>query len=377
MAKASGTCDARFEEVRRLLEKKVESGEEVGASIAVNLDGKLVVDLWAGYMDRSRSVPWQRDTIVNVFSCTKTVVGLAFLMLVDRGLIDLDDKVSKYWPEFACNGKEDILIRHVLSHTSGLAGFDDELVVEDLYDFDRCVARLLSQAPWWKPGTASGYQVYTYGFILGELIRRVTGKTLKEFVADEISAPLEADFQIGAAEKDWDRVTDIVPPKSWPDFSTQASESLMRKAFWNPPADSYFANTAGWRNAEIGSSNGHGNARSLVRILSAVALGGEVDGKRLLSEKTIDLIGEEQSSGIDRVFRCPIRWGIGFALTPSVLQPFLPKGRVYFWQGTGGSFVAIDLDRRMTVAYTMNKVADAMGPSDRAEAYGRAIYRAL
>ncbi|PFH58616.1 hypothetical protein XA68_13457 [Ophiocordyceps unilateralis] len=284
MAKACGTCDPRFEEVRQLLEKNVESGEELGASIAVNIDGNLVVDLWAGYADESRSRPWERDTIVNVFSSTKTVLSLAALMLVDRGVC-VDDKVSKYWPEFGTNGKENVLVRHLLSHSSGVSGWDDALTAEDLYDFDQATARLARQAPWWVPGTASGYHSLTMGFLLGELIRRVTGKTLTQFVAEEIAAPLGADFQIGAAEKDWPRVTDIVPPSSPPDFSAAGPDSLFLRTLFNPPLDARCANTSGWRRAELGAGNGHGNARSLVRILSAITLG-QVDGKRLLSEKT-------------------------------------------------------------------------------------------
>ncbi|RDA89361.1 hypothetical protein CP532_6194 [Ophiocordyceps camponoti-leonardi (nom. inval.)] len=380
MAKVSGTCDPRFEEVRRLLGENVESGEELGASIAINIDGKLVVDMWAGYADEDRSRLWERDTIVNVWSCTKTVLSLAVLMLVDQGRVDVDEKVSKYWPEFGYNGKGDVLVRHLLSHTSGLSGFKEHVTAQHLYDFDASAARLGKQAPWWTPGTASGYQSLTMGFLLGELIRRVTGKSFKQFVADEIAAPLDADFQVGAAEKDLQRVTDIVPSKSPIDFSNIEPDSIAMKTFHRPLLKPEVANAADWRKADLGASNGHGNARSLVRILSAVTLGGEVDGKRLLSEKTINLIGREQANGQDLVLGLPIRWAIGFAMTPSGVHTFLPQdegGRVYFWGGWGGSWIVMDLDRRTTISYVMNKMGDGVGGNSRGQAYGEAIYRAM
>ncbi|KAF4592318.1 hypothetical protein GQ602_002617 [Ophiocordyceps camponoti-floridani] len=370
MAKASGTCDARFDRVRQLLEENVASGSELGASIAVNLDGKLVVDLWAGWTDESRTQPWQRDTIVNVFSSTKTVLSLAALMLVDRGLIDVDDAVCKYWPEFGTNGKESVLVRHLLSHSSGVSGWDEPVTVDDLYDFEASAARLARQSPWWPPGTASGYHSLTMGFLIGELIRRVTGTTFKDFVAREIAGPLDADFQIGAAEKDWPRVTDIVPPETPTEFrQADGPDSLLHRTMLNPSPDALCANTSGWRRAELGAGNGHGNARSLVRILSAVTLG-QVDGKRLLSDKTLDLLGREQTNGPDVVLAIPVRFGIGFGIGPYSTYPFIPSGRVYFWGGWGGSYIIMDLDRRMTISYAMNKMGDVLGGDSRGSAYG-------
>ncbi|PHH75316.1 hypothetical protein CDD80_2472 [Ophiocordyceps camponoti-rufipedis] len=377
MAKASGTCDARFDRVRQLLEENVASGWELGASIAVNLDGRLVVDLWAGWTDESRTKPWQQDTIVNVFSTTKTVTSLAALMLVDRGLIDVDDAVCKYWPEFGANGKESVLVRHLLSHSSGVSGWDDPVSIEHLYDFDAATARLARQSPWWPPGTASGYHSMTMGFLVGELMRRVTDTNLKDFVASEIAGPLDADFQIGAAEKDWPRVTDMVPPDKPVEFPpADGPDSLLHRTMLNPNPDPTCANTAGWRRAELGAGNGHGNARSLVRIFSTVTLG-EVDGKRLLSDKTLDLLGREQVNGVDLVLAMPVRFGIGFGMGPSATYPFIPSGRVYFWGGWGGSYVIMDLDRRVTISYTMNKMGDELGCNSRGYAYGKAIYEAL
>ncbi|PHH62210.1 hypothetical protein CDD81_7337 [Ophiocordyceps australis] len=379
MTSVSGTCDARFAKVRQLLDSFVSSGKEVGASIAVDLDGHSVVDLWAGYTDAGRLHAWQRDTISTVFSCTKLVTSLAALMLVDRGLLSLDDPVARYWPEFAAHGKEALLLRHVLAHSSGLPGWDEPMASSrHLYDFEEAAAKLARQAPWWQPGTAAGYQALTHGFLIGKLVRCVTGKTLRQFVDDEIAGPLAADFQIGARQQDWPRTADMVAsPAAKKALAHLDPDSLISKCVFGFFSDLEEANTPASRSAELGASNGHANARSLVRILSALTLGGVVNGTRLLSQDTIDLVFEQQSHGRDLVLGIPIRYGVGFSLTPSALHPCLPEGRVCYWGGWGGSFVAMDLDRRLTIAYTMNYVDSGAGGNERGEAYGRAIYRAI
>lgn len=197
-----GRCDERFAGLRDLVAANVASGEELGVSVAVVLDGTPVVDLVGGHRDAAQTVPWTEDTITNVWSTTKMVTSLATLMCVDRGLVDLDAPVATYWPEFAANGKEGVLVRHVLSHTSGVSGLEQPAATADLYDWDGATSRLAAQAPWWEPGTASGYHALNQGHLLGEVIRRVTGRTLKQFVAEEIAGPLGADFQIRAAEND-------------------------------------------------------------------------------------------------------------------------------------------------------------------------------
>jgi CubicO group peptidase (beta-lactamase class C family) len=210
MSQVQGHCGATFGEVQKLLENYLESGEELGASIAVNINGQNVVDIWGGFSDPDRTHPWEEDTIVNVYSTTKTITSLAVLMLVDRGLLDINAKVTKYWPEFAKNGKQDIEVRHFLSHSAGVSGWEAPITLEDTYDVEQSTARLAKQAPWWTPGTAPGYHSMTFGHLNGELIRRTTGKSLKLFVAEEIAGPLGADFQIGALERDWPRVATII-----------------------------------------------------------------------------------------------------------------------------------------------------------------------
>ncbi|KAF9775202.1 hypothetical protein IL306_006712 [Fusarium sp. DS 682] len=377
MTKIHGNCDPKFDNVRSLLAKYIESGEELGASITINIDGKEVVDIWGGYSDEKRTLPWKEDTIVNVFSSTKTITSLAVLMLVDRGLIDVNERVSHYWPEFEQNGKQDVLVKHILSHTSGVSGWEEPVSTEDLYDVEKTTAMLARQAPWWTPGTASGYHALCSGHLLGELIRRVSGKSLREFVASEISGVLDADFQIGASEQTWDRISPIVPPDSpaaMPDFE---EGSVVAKTLLNPLLDPNSANTNSWRQAELGAVNGHANSRSLVRILSAISLGGSTGGKKLLSVETIKLIFQEQQSGPDLVLGLPFRFGIGYGLSPCVALDWIPEGNICFWGGWGGSTVIMDLDKRMTFAYTMNKMGSGLVSSDRAAVYGKAVYEAV
>src|SRR6516165_6150589 len=207
-----GNCSARFEPLRDLFAAKLESGEDLGASLAVNIDGETVVDLWGGWADEARTVPWAENTITCVFSTTKTMTALAALVLVDRGALDLDANVAAYWPEFAAHGKAGIKVRQLLSHTSGVSGWEQPITLEDLYDWDKSTALLAAQAPWWEPGTASGYHMLTYGHLIGEVIRHITGQRLGEFFAAHVAGPLSVDFHIGLPASEFHRVTKVVSP---------------------------------------------------------------------------------------------------------------------------------------------------------------------
>ncbi|KIW69963.1 hypothetical protein PV04_02275 [Phialophora macrospora] len=395
-ATIQGHCDEKFSQVKDLLQRYVDSGDEVGASIAVNVDGKDVVDIWGGYADQDRTRPWEKDTITNVFSTTKTVVALAILLLVDRGVLSVTDKVCKYWPEFAANGKQDIEIRHVLSHTAGLPGFDTPLTVQDVCDAPRMAALLAAQAPWWEPGTASGYHSFTQGFLLGEIVRRATGTPLKQFIAEEIAAPLEADFQLGCREHDEPRVSDVIPPPArvaLPPTSAESPPSIGMRVMANPPMKAAFANSAAWRRAEVGAGNGHSNARGVARILSVLSRNGRVGhdaaarsesesvDRTFISPETVALIFQEQYKGLDHVIDSggkPLRWGIGFGLTgPDTWIDYLPEGRVCTWGGYGGSMVVVDLDRKVTIAYVMNRMEEVGLGSRKAREYFAAVYAAL
>ena len=291
-----GHCDARFGKVADALADALSSGEELGAAIAIDIDGEMVVDIWGGHADAARTKQWAEHTIVNVWSSTKTVTSLTALMLVDRGLVDLNTPVARYWPEFAVNGKQDIEVRHILSHTSGVSGWDAPFTIEDVYDWDKSTSQLARQAPWWPPGTASGYHALTFGHLIGELVRRTAGMSLKDFVRDEIARPLEADFQIGALADEHDRIAELIPPPPFDiPFDALPEDSPMRKTFTTPRPDAEVAHTARWRAADIGAVNGHGNARSLARTLSPISLGGKANGVQLLRPKTIEQIFTVQS----------------------------------------------------------------------------------
>jgi CubicO group peptidase (beta-lactamase class C family) len=376
VAEVHGSCDDRFAGVREELARQLE-GDELGASIAVDVDGEVVVDVWGGWRDEARTTPWTQDTIVNVWSTTKTVLGLAALVCHDRGLLDVHAPVAEYWPGFAANGKEGVLVRHLLSHTSGVSGWEQPFTVADMYDGDTATARLAAQAPWWEPGTASGYHANDQGHLVGEVIRRVSGKPFRQFVAEELAGPTGADFQVGAREEDWPRIAPVVPPPPLPiDLAALDPASPLVRTFTGPAADASAANTAEWRRADMGALNGHSNARGVLQVMRAVSLGGSTGGVRLLGEKTIDLVFDQQSDGVDLVLGVPVRFGIGFALG-SAAVPYLPDGRICFWGGWGGSLVLMDLDRRVTFTYMMNRMAPGIVGSDRSEAYVRALYAAL
>jgi len=378
MAQIEGKCEPRFEAVRGALAQNLDSGEELGASLVVDIDGDLVVDLWGGFCDQARTLPWTERTITNVWSSTKTVTSLAALMLADRGALDVDAPVARYWPEFAANGKEGVLVRHLMSHSSGVSGLEQPAIVEDLYDWPTATSRMAAQAPWWEPGTASGYHALNYGHLVGEVVRRVSGKTLRQFVAEEIAGPLGADFQIGAAEADWSRIADVVPPPPLPiDFEALGPDSLTVKTLTGPFIEADAANTPSWRRADLGAVNGHGNARSVARVMSVVARRGQAGGVRLLRPETIEKIFTEQINGIDLVLGVPLRFGIGYGLPVPALLPWIPDEKICYWGGWGGSMIIMDTGRRMTISYMMNKMGPGIIGSDRSAAYGQAIYEAL
>lgn len=363
-ASVEGICTPRFEPLRQLFRELIESGQDLGASLAVTVDGEFALDLWGGWADEARTRHWQRDTITCVFSTTKTMLALGALVLVERGQLDLDAPVARYWPAFAAAGKSGVLVRHILSHTSGLSGWEQPVTFDDtLHDWDRCTALLAAQAPWWPPGTASGYHSYTMGFLVGEVVRRITGRRFGRFFAKEIAGPLGADFHIGLARSDFTRVSNVVP---WPPLDVTSGADPTSIAFKTstngPPKDLRVFWGDAWRQADCPAANGHGNARSVARVQSVIANGGEVGGVRLLSPRTIERIFEVQADGVDLVIGAPMKMGIGYGLPQRDTLPFIPDGRICLWGGAGGSMVIVDVDRRMTLAYVMNKMVPLLVP---------------
>jgi CubicO group peptidase (beta-lactamase class C family) len=381
MSELQGFSSAQFEPLKKLLAEKLESGEELGASIVINIDGKNVVDLWGGYSDEAKSKPWSEDTITNVWSSTKTVAAFATLLLHERGLLSVDEPVAKYWPEFAENGKEKILVRHLLSHTSGVSGWEETITAEQAADLSHSIPLLAKQAPWWEPGTASGYHMLNFGHLLGEVVRRVTGKPMKEFVASEIAGPLNADFQVGLLDKDLPRVSDVIPPPPMDiDFSQIPAGSPAAKTFPNPVLDAQAANKEWWRHADMSGANGHTNARGINRILSTISNGGTVDGKKWFSQNTIDTIFRQQSNGPDLIVGVPLNFGIGYGISgPATSQgvPWIPQGKVAFWGGYGGSWEIMDVDRKVTFTYVMNKMGLGVLGNSRTVEYVQLAWKLL
>ena len=378
MSEVRGYCAAPFARMREVLAANLAAGDDLGASVAVVVKGEMVVDLWGGWADSERTRAWGEHTITNVWSTTKTMTNLTALVLADRGLIDLDAPVAHYWPEFAAHGKQNVLVRDLLAHTSGVSAWAQPVTLADVYDLAKSTAMLAAQPPWWERGTASGYHAFNQGHLVGEVVRRVTGKTLGRYFADELAGPLAADFHIGLAAEHDHRVSNVVPPPPLPfDLDSLDRDSVMYKTFTGPAPEATAAWTTAWRRAEIGAANGHGNARSVARIQAVVSNGGVMNGVRLLSPPTIARIFEEQSNGVDLAIGIPLRFGIGYALPESVTMPDLPTGRVCYWGGWGGSLVVNDLDQNMTVAYMMNKMAPGIIGGPRSAALVSAAYAAL
>lgn len=347
-----------FAEARAAFEANLTNGDDVGAAFCATRDGEVVVDLWGGYADAAETRPWTADTVVGVYSTTKTMAAMTALLLADRGELDLFAPVARYWPQFAAAGKGAITLAQVLSHSSGLSGWREKLEPGDLYDWEKVTRLLAAQAPLWAPGTASGYHACTHGFLIGEVVRRITGKSLETVFREEIAEPLEADFWIGLPASEEHRAAELIEapmPASDRAAAFQPTDVQALTLFNMGFAVSDNA-TRAWRDAEIPAVNGHGNARAIARIHSLLANGGEVDGKRLMSEAGCRRALELQVEGTDLVMGMPARFGLGFGLTGAMLPLAAPNPNTMFWGGAGGSIAIIDFDARTSFAYTPNKM---------------------
>jgi len=377
-----GTCDRRFEKVRDAFAANFAAGKEVGASFAATIEGEPVVDLWAGHADAALTRPWRRDTIVNVFSTTKAMAALVAHVLADRGVLDLDAPVAKYWPEFAAEDKAAMPVHYLLSHRAGLAALRTPLPTEALWDWTRMTDALAAEAPWWEPGTTNGYHAITYGYLIGEVVRRASGRTLGALFRDEIASPLGADFHIGLAADDHARAADMVAPTDAENATAGAAaqvdpESLLGKTLSNPPVTPSVANRPEWRSAEIPAANGHGNARSVARAMAVLACGGTVGGRRYLSADAIARATTEQSfAKPDLVLGVPLRWGMGFMLSSDVL-PLSPDRTGFGHGGWGGSLGVAVPGARLSWAYVMNKMSPGTLGDTRALGLVGALYGSL
>jgi len=381
-----GHCDPRFSEIRDLFEKSFDGDEEIGAAICFVYDGEKVIDLWGGHYDKERTRPWERDTIVNTYSTTKGMTAVCAHQAIERGFIDLDAPVAKYWPEFAAAGKGDIPVRWLLSHQAGLPAVRKPLPEGAVTNWDVMCSALAEQEPWWEPGTQHGYHALTYGFLVGEVIRRATGKTVGEWFRENVSGPLDADYHIGFGPEHDARTSrlmgSLLPPSGEngggkteapkiPGPIGQMMEdmrdptTMTGAAFNNPVGGTDHVNSREWRAAEVPAANGHGTARALARIYGALARGGEIDGVRILEPESIDLARTEQAFGPDAVLgQLPMRFGLGFMLRQDFM-PLSPSDKAFGHPGAGGSIGMADPDTKTGFGYVMNKMHVGLvgGPS--------------
>ncbi|MFN7178736.1 serine hydrolase domain-containing protein [Hyphomonas sp.] len=353
--RSQGHVDPRFEAVRAAFESNFANGEENGACFCMKLEGKPVVDIWAGHADEAQTRPWEKDTIVNVYSTTKTMTALTALLLADKGELDFAAPVAKYWPEFAANGKADVTVAQLMSHSAGLSGWKEPLVREDLYDWEKATSLLAAQAPYWKPGTAPGYHAMTQGYLVGEVIRRIASETVGTVFRKEIAGPIGADFHIGLPSTEDHRVADLTPPPASGTLGNGSADELVTNMSSNPPINPLDTRTRAWRGAEIPAAGGTGNARSVAAVQSLMANGGWANGKQILSEAGCRKALELQIEGTDKILGIPVRYGLGYGLAGGSV-PF-PNPNTIFWGGYGGSLVVVDMDAKATYAYAMNKMA--------------------
>jgi CubicO group peptidase (beta-lactamase class C family) len=382
-----GHCDPRFAAVAKAFEENFRLRDDVGAAVAVTWNNEPVVDLWAGYADQARTTPWQRDTIVNVYSTTKGMTALCAHRLVDEGRLDLDAPVARYWPEFAESGKEKIPVRWLLSHRCGLPAVRELLPDAALYDWEVMTSALAAEKTWWTPGEKHGYEAVTFGWLVGEVVRRISGKSLGTYFRDEIARPLGLDFHIGLPDSEHARVAEMstLPADTAGEDGIKLGEIILSdpegvsaRAFVNPPSLVLGVNYPEWRRAEIPGANGHGAARALARVYGALACGGEVDGVRVLSRDGIDRCRTEQSRGPDGVLLVETRFGLGFMMPQDRPDArFGSNPRAFGHPGAGGSLGFADPEGGIGFGYVMNRMGPYILLDPRAIALVGAVYDSI
>ena len=347
MGEVHGFCDERFDALGAWFLSNQERGVDEGASLAATLDGEFVVDLWAGTTDYGKTQPWVDDSLVHVVSTSKVMVNIAVLMLYDRGLLDLDAPLADYWPEFAQNGKGPITARQVLVHRSGLPGFGTSIGFEEVHDWEKMIGILERAEPWYEPGTEAYYHPVTYGFLLGEVVRRISGLPFDEFFRQEIAGPLGADFHFGLTSPvDQARVARLwyPDPTTGAGIADDVVMTEIEQGDWVVPSRMA---------AVLPSTSGIGNGRSIARITSMMAMGGELDGRRYLSRATVEEAGTEQSFEEDRLLGW-CRYGLGFGLDSEYFPASTPTSM--HWGGFGGSLATMDPATGMSVGFAPNRL---------------------
>ncbi|MER6334201.1 serine hydrolase domain-containing protein [Streptomyces sp. NPDC001034] len=379
-----GHCDPRFAAVREAFEENFRARRELGAAVAVTLDGETVVDLWGGWADAARTRAWERDTLVNVWSTTKGPVALCAHLLVDRGLLDLDAPVARYWPRFAAAGKEKVLVRHLLSHRAGLPGLREPHSLRDLYDWELTTARLAATEPWWEPGTRSGYHAVTYGFLVGEVVRRITGLKPGAFLEREVTGPLGIDFSVGLPVEKYGRAAELTRAPAAPDDEPSPTFRHLTRitlaAMANPAIGTAHANTPEWRAAEVPAGNGHGTARAVAELYGVFAGRGSFGGRRVLSPEAAERVREGQGSCVDLVLGAGLggesELGLGLWLS-GPQGAYGPNPRAFGHDGFGGSCGLADPEAGVSLGYVMNGMGPRIMDDPRKMALIDALYSAL
>lgn len=370
-----GSCAKEFEGVRDAFVANFAAQGEIGASVAVVQNGEAVVDLWGGYADAARTKPWTRDTLANVWSTTKGMGALVCGMLVERGLISYEDKVSRHWPEFAAEGKSGITVGQMLSHQAGLCGPAVPTTTEEMCNHTLMATRLAAQAPLWEPGSRSGYHALTAGILVGELVARVTGQSIGTWFRENVALPYDVDFFIGLPPSEDFRVAEMIPATT---SNMPAPETLNLSqiaALGNPVLNALAPNERFWRGSELASANGQGTASSIARVYGALAAEGKIGGKTLVSPETIWRMTALQIEGHDEVLGVPGRWGAGYILNGGGL--FGPNDDAFGHSGWGGSFGMADPGTGLAIAYTMNQMGGDLAGDARANGLIAAAYASL
>ncbi|MFF4586333.1 serine hydrolase domain-containing protein [Streptomyces sp. NPDC001388] len=379
-----GHCDARFAAVRTAFEENFRDRGELGAAVAVTVDGVTVVDLWGGWADAARTRAWERDTLVNVWSTTKGPTALCAHVLADRGLLDLDAPVAAYWPGFAAAGKENVLVRHLLSHRAGLSGLREPHTLEQLYDWEVTTSRLAATEPWWEPGTRSGYHALTFGFLVGEVVRRVSGLRPGAFLEREVTGPLGVDFRLGLPEKEAGRAAELVHPPAVPSSEQAAVFAQLAPAavaaLTNPVVGAAEANSPGWRAAEIPAANGHGTARAVAALYGVLAGRGSHGGRRILSPEAAERVREGQGGCRDLVlgagFEHETEVALGLWLS-GANGSYGPNPRAVGHDGFGGSCGLADPEAGVSLGYVMNRMGPRIADDPRKMALVDALYSVI
>lgn len=377
-----GTCESRFDEVRWQFERNMASGSELGAAVAIMEQGALVVDLWSGYADKKKTAPWERDSIVNVFSSTKGVLALCIQHAVDKGLIELEKPVTYFWPEFGRNGKRDITLQWLLNHRSGVAALRDPVEDQALFDWDYMVSRFAEERPWWEPGVAHGYHMLSGGWMVGEVFQRVLGCSVGDYLNQEIAPSLGIDFFIGVPDSDLSRVVQLCGASDVPeegriflfDRILKDRGGVLSKALTNPQSLMTSSNSDEWKRMKLPSATGFGNARSLATLYGAA-----VAENSFLSDEAIKRCSHVESEGVDRVLETPTRFGPGFLLQ-QLGDPETAFGRglkAFGHPGSGGSLGFADPERGIGFGYVMNQMGPYLMVDPRARKLVDAMYKVL